>query len=262
MNLLNVIILGIVEGISEFLPISSTYHLIITSWIIGVSETEFVKLFQVVIQVGAILSVVLLYWKEIISSKSLLAKLIISFIPTGIVGLFFYKVIKNVFFENLIASTLVFITVGIVFVLIEKAIKEEKITINKKLKELTIWQAIFIGLFQACAIVPGVSRSGAVLIGMLIFGYNRNDSAKYSFMLSIPTISAAALFDLVKSREVLMVDQSQYLILLIGAIIAFISAYFGVLWLIKYLQNHSLVIFGWYRIGLGILLLFGLLTSS
>lgn len=260
MNLLNVIILGIVEGISEFLPISSTYHLIITSWIIGVNETEFVKLFQVVIQAGAIFAVVLLYWKEIITNRSLLIKLIISFVPTGIVGLILYKVIKSVFFENLIATTLVFIIVGIVFILVEKAIKEEKITIKKNLNELTIWQAIFIGLFQACAVIPGVSRSGAVLIGMLIFGYNRNESAKYSFMLSIPTISVAALFDLIKSREVLMMDQSQYLTLLIGAITAFISAYFGVLWLIKYLQSHSLVIFGWYRIGLGILLIAALVA--
>jgi len=126
---------------------------------------------------------------------------------------------------------------------------------------LTVRDAIFIGLFQGLAVVPGVSRAGAVLVGMMFLGYRRDESAKYSFMLSIPTILAASVFDFWEMKDIVMNDNGSILTLTIGTAVAFVSAYFGISWLIRYLQNHSLVIFGWYRIALGIILLLVLSMS-
>lgn len=260
MNSIHVIILGIVEGITEFLPISSTFHLIWTSKFLALAQNDFIKLFQVVIQGGAIGAVVLLYWKEILMHISLMKKLIVSFIPTAIIGLLLYKLIKNVFFESMMATTIVFIVVGMLFILIERYIKSGKLSMTLDISELTYKDAFFIGIFQALAVVPGVSRAGAVLVGMLLLGYRRSESAKYSFMLSIPTILAATAFDLIKMRDVAFSNTQNSMLLLFGSAIAFVSALVGIKWLISYLQHHSLELFGWYRIGVGILLLLALVA--
>ena len=255
MNILHTIILGIVEGVTEFLPISSTFHLIWVSRFLGLPETDFTKLFNVVIQSGAILAVVFLYWKEVLSNMRLFSKLIISFIPTALVGLFLYDYIKSVLFESVFGTTIVFILVGVIFLGVEYLISRGKIKPMLDVEKLTYLQAIGIGVFQALAVVPGVSRAGAVLIGMMIFGFKRSESAKYSFMLSIPTISAASLFDLLEMKDVITQHPDSAITLLIGTAIACVSAFIGIRWLIGYLQNHSLALFGWYRVIFGILLL-------
>ncbi len=254
MDVITVILLGIVEGLTEFLPISSTFHLLWTSRILGIPETEFVKLFTVFIQSGAIIAVVLLYWKEVLSSWKLMLKLIASFIPTAVVGLLMYDVIKSVFFESQLGTAVVFIAVGGIFLLIEYLIGKKMIVTTSDIQKLNYKQAIVIGAFQALAIIPGVSRAGAVLIGMMLLGFKRSESAKYSFMLSVPTIMAASLFDFIEMREIVFAHPENIWILAGGSIVAFVSALVGVKWLIKYLQNHSLVLFGWYRIVLGIIL--------
>jgi len=251
MNYLQAIILGVVEGITEFLPISSTYHLIIASSILGLNQTDFVKLFEVFIQSGAILSVLLLYIKDVVKDKRLFILVGASFIPTAIVGLLLHKVIKNVFFETPLLMATVFIIAGIIFIVIEWLIKKEKIKLKLEIGDLTLKSAILIGLFQALAVVPGVSRAGAVIVTMMVMRYRRDDSAKYSFLLSIPTIFAASALDAFQMRGVMFANMNSFGLLLVGFVTAFISSYFVVKWFIRYLQTNTLTIFGIYRLVVG-----------
>jgi undecaprenyl-diphosphatase len=255
MNIIHTIILGIIEGITEFLPISSTFHLIWTSKLLGITQTDFVKLFLVVIQAGAIFAVVLLYWKDFFTNMKMMMHIIATFIPTAIVGLLLYKIIKGVFFESIGFTTIVFTLVGVVFLIVEYLIKKDSIKIEKSLEKLSIKDAVIIGFIQALAVVPGVSRSGSVIIGMLLMKFKREEAAKYSFLVSVPTIGAAAILDLYEMRDVLLSNKNGIFILVLGSVIAFVSAYIGVKWLITYLQKNSLSLFGWYRIVAGIILL-------
>lgn len=255
MDGISIILLGILEGLTEFLPISSTFHLLWFSRIVGVPETDFVKLFTVFIQSGAILAVVILYWKEVLSNWKLILKLIASFIPTAVVGFLFYDLIKGVFFESQMGTTIVFIVVGFMFLLVEYLISKKILNTSFDIQKLSYKHAVIIGVFQALAIIPGVSRAGAVLIGMMLLGFKRSESAKYSFMLSVPTIMAASLFDFIEMQDIVFAHPENVWILAAGSLVAFVSALIGVKWLIKYLQDHSLVIFGWYRIVVGIILL-------
>ncbi len=255
MNIIQSIILGVVEGITEFLPVSSTFHLIWTSTFLQLAQSEFVKLFEVFIQGGAILAVIFLYFKEVMRDRILFVKLILSFIPTAVVGFALYKVIKGVFFERIDVTTIAFIIVGILFLLVEYFIQKRWLKIEKNMSKLSYKQAVLVGLIQSFAVLPGVSRAGAVIIGMMFLGYKRSEAAKYSFMLSVPTILAASVYDLYKMRQVAFESSDKMSILLIGFVVAFASAYAVVKWLIQYLQNNSLVFFGWYRILVGIILL-------
>lgn len=256
MNIIHVLILSIVEGITEFLPVSSTFHLIQTAKILGIPQSDFTKLFEVFIQAGAILSVVFLYAKTILKDKELMKKTLISFLPTAIIGLVLYKVIKNVFFESPYLMTGVFIIFGIVFLIAEYLVQQKKLKLHHDTKDLTYKQAFIIGLFQSLAVIPGVSRAGAVIISMMFLGYKRDESARYSFILSIPTIFAASFYDLYKMREVAFSNLNNGGILILGFVGAFVSSYLVVKWLIQYLQRNSLAFFGWYRILLGIIILF------
>lgn len=251
MNYLQAVILGVVEGITEFLPISSTYHLIIASSILGLNQTDFVKLFEVFIQSGAILSVLLLYIKDVVKDKRLLILVGASFIPTAIGGLLLHKVIKNVFFETPLLMATVFIIAGIIFIVIEWLIKKEKIKLKLEIGDLNLKSALLIGLFQALAVVPGVSRAGAVIVTMMVMRYRRDDSAKYSFLLSIPTIFAASALDAFQMRGVMFANMNSFGLLLVGFVTAFISSYFVVKWFIRYLQTNTLTIFGIYRLVVG-----------
>ncbi len=262
MNLFQSLILGIVEGITEFLPISSTFHLIWSSRFLGLMQNDFTKLFEVFIQGGAVLAVIFLYFKEVLKDRELIIKLILSFVPTAIVGFLMYKIIKSVFFESTQTITIAFILVGIVFLVVEYLIQKKWLKLEKNITKLTYNQAILIGVIQSFSILPGVSRAGAVIVGMIFFGYKRSEAAKYSFMLSVPTILAASFYDLYKMQEVVFESTDKLGILLVGFLVAFVSAYVGVKWLIQFLQNHSLSFFGWYRIVLGIILLLVLGMSS
>lgn len=250
MNIFQSILLGIVEGLTEFLPISSTFHLIVTSKILGLASSEFVKLFEVVIQSGAIFTLLFLYLKTILTDKKLILNLIYSFIPTAIVGFALHKIIKEVFFESNMLILLTFVGVGLIFLLIEWF----SLNLTKKCESITFKHAILIGLAQACSVVPGVSRAGSVIVMMMLLGYRREEAAKYTFMLSLPTIFAASAIDLYQGRMLLSTVMGSWYLLSIGFITAMISAYFVVKWLTNYLANHSLKIFGWYRLGLGALL--------
>lgn len=254
MNIFQAAILGIVEGLTEFLPISSTFHLIQVSRILGIAETDFVKLFEVVIQGGAILAVILLYYNDIKENPLFLKKVLISFLPTAVIGFLLYKIIKNVFFEAEILMVAVFILVGIIYLITELLIKRKKLNPEKTIDKLSYKDAFMIGLIQSLSVIPGVSRAGAVILGGLFLGYRRDESAYYSFLLSIPTLLAAAGFDLLKSRNTLLSSGSNSILLLIGFIMATIVAYIVVKWFITYLKKNSLNIFGIYRIIFGLIL--------
>ncbi len=255
MTILHAIILGIVEGLTEFLPVSSTAHLIITSQFLGLSQTEFMKFFEVFIQSGAILTVFFLYLKYLLKNKQVIKFILISFLPTAVIGLFLYKIIKNIFFKSnlLIVFTLAF--VGVLFLIIEFLIKRKKIALHKTINHLTINHALFIGLFQSLAVIPGVSRAGIIIIGMILLGYKRQEAAKYTFLLAVPTILAATGLDFVKTIGTVSIAVNEILLLVVGFFTSFLVAYFIIKWFINYLQNNSLVVFGIYRIILAIILL-------
>jgi len=255
MNLSKTIVLGIVEGITEFLPISSTAHLIITSKLLNISQTDFQKLFEVFIQSGAILAVLFLYFNELKGNFKILKTLFFSFLPTALVGFFLYKIIKNVFFESLNLITFFLFFVGVLFVIVEILVNKKKIILKKRIEEIDIFQALIIGIAQSFSIVPGVSRAGAVILSMIILGYKRDESAKYSFLLSIPTIFMASFYDLYKTKDILLTNINQITILMIGFFTSFVFALISVKWLIGFLKKNSLIVFGIYRILLAIILL-------
>jgi len=249
------IILGLVEGLTEFLPISSTFHLLFASKLLNILQTDFVKVFEVFIQAGAILAVLILYFKEIVNNKSLITKIMVSFIPTGVIGFILYKVIKNIFFEDYVLMMAVFLIMGIIFLVIEKLVFDKKIKLEKSIKNINYPQTILIGAIQSLAVIPGVSRAGSVMVGMMAMGIKREESAKYSFVLAVPTILAASAYDLFKMREIVFSQASNLGILMIGFIVAFISALLAVNWFIGFLKKNSLIVFGIYRIALAIILL-------
>lgn len=249
MTLFEAIILGIVEGFTEFLPISSTGHLMITSEILGLTMTDFVKSFTVYIQLGAILAVLFLYGKRFLKDKKTNLRVLTAFIPTALIGLAAYPIIKNIFLENLTVVAWALIIGGLALIIFEKWYLKRK----KDSDEIKPKTAIGIGLFQALAIIPGVSRSGATIIGGLLLGINRKTIVEFSFLLAVPTMAGATFLDLYKSD--FSFSSNEWLMIAVGAITAFITAIIAIKFLLNYIQKHDFTVFGWYRIAMGLILL-------
>jgi undecaprenyl-diphosphatase len=255
-------LLGLIEGITEFLPISSTFHLIFASRALGVVQTDFTKFFEVFIQAGAILPLVYMTLKEFWRNRRLFWLTVVGFLPAAVVGLVLHKVIKGVFFESPWLMVSVFVIVGIGFLLVEQLIAQGKLRLHKKLTQLSWFEAIKIGLFQALAVIPGVSRSGSLMAGGMLLGFTREEATKFSFYLAVPTILAAAVLDGWQSREVLLqLGQSEWWQLAVGFGVAMVSAALAISWLLKYVRTHSLAGFGWYRLALGAVLVSWLLMT-
>lgn len=261
MTILHGLILGIIEGLTEFLPISSTAHLILASDWLRIPSTEFLKTFEISIQLGAILAIVILYWKRIWSGWNLSFKVAAAFIPTAIIGLIFYKIVKNYLMDNLYIIAGALLIGGIILILFERYALEKKSatlalspeTEDNNFSTLSYKQAAIIGIFQSLSIVPGVSRAAATIIGGLALGLKRKNIVEFSFLLAIPTMLAATGLDLYKSRAALSaLSQQELIIWLIGFVFAFITAIIGVKFFIKFIQKNNFIPFGWYRIGLGI----------
>ncbi|MFA7088001.1 MAG: undecaprenyl-diphosphatase UppP [Patescibacteria group bacterium] len=271
MTIFNSLILGIIEGLTEFLPISSTAHLILAADWLKIPDSDFLKTFMISIQLGAILAVVILYWRKIWSSWNLIFKIGAAFIATSILGLALYKIVKNYLMENipLIAGAL--LVGGLAIILLEKyysrknpeKINEQaKISIpeNKELENISYKQAVKIGICQSLAMIPGVSRSAATILGGLILGISRKNIVEFSFLLAIPTMLAATGYDIYKSRETLNILTGEDLIVwLIGFITAFITAIIGIKFFIKFIQKNNFAPFGWYRIIIALIVLAGLI---
>lgn len=248
MNLFQALLLSVVEGITEFLPISSTGHLILTSHLVGVMQTEFVKSFEIIIQLGAILAVVVIYFRKLITNFDLWKKIIIAFIPSAIFGLLLYKQIKMYLIGN---STVVIwsLLIGGVLMLLF-----EKFFVPKKVYVLSTKYYVLIGLFQVLSMIPGVSRAFATIFGGMVVGMNRKEATEFSFFLAIPTMLGATVLDIYKSP----IPTSGVGLLLVGFIGSFLTAYVVIKWLIKYVESHNFNLFGWYRIALALMfILFG-----
>ncbi|OGG12934.1 undecaprenyl-diphosphatase [Candidatus Gottesmanbacteria bacterium RIFCSPHIGHO2_01_FULL_39_10] len=245
MSYLEVLILSLIEGLTEFLPISSTGHLILATKLLSLEPTEFVKSFEIIIQFGAILAVVFLYRNKLLASKILWQKLAISFVPTMIVGLVLYKIIKDIFLANPLVTVLSLIFGGVFLIIFEKIYKSPKGQILSP-EKLTVKQAVIIGIGQSLSVIPGVSRAASTIISGMIVGLDRRNAVEYSFFLAIPTMLAATGFDLIKTRFQFTV--SEYSLLILGLILSFFSALAVIKFFVSFIKNHDLTYFGIYRI--------------
>ena len=252
MDIFNAVILGIVEGISEFLPISSTGHLILASKILKIPQTEYVKSFEIIIQLGAIAAVVFLYFNLLCRDPKVIRRLLAAFIPTGIIGFFLYKVVKKLLLGNIYVVFWSLLVGGILIILFE-LLHREKEGATDDVASISYPQAICIGLFQSIAIVPGVSRSAATIIGGLLLGLKRKTIIEFSFLLAVPTMLAATLLDLAKNAG--SFSHEQILSLSVGFITSFIVAILAIKFLLAFIQKHSFIVFGVYRIVIALLLL-------
>jgi len=250
MTIIETIILGIVEGLSEFLPISSTGHLILASALLKLKQTDAHKVFEVTIQSGAMLAVVYIYRRQLASRSDLLRKLCFAFLPTGILGFLLYKLVKSFFQPSLVSYML--IAGGIVFIVIERHIKNRPATVAG-IQDISYGQAFIIGLIQSLSMVPGVSRSGATIMGGLLVGMNRKDAAEFSFLLALPTMLAATAYDIYKNHAIFSLADWQNI--LVGFITSFLFAVIGIKWLLKFITSHTFIPFGIYRIAVGVLFL-------
>lgn len=266
MSIWQAIILAIVEGLTEFLPVSSTGHMIIASSLMGINELPITKVFEVNIQFGAILSVVVLYWRRFLQSFNFYTKLLIAFIPAVVIGLAFKEVV-DAMLESVVVTAIMLVLGGIVLLFVDKWFR------HSDKEEITYKNALVIGLFQCIAMIPGVSRSAASIIGGLAQGVDRKTAAEFSFFLAVPTMLAAASYKFVEDMlkleimDVLMldidkiqkgfaaIDPQSLQLLLIGNVVAFVVAMLAIRFFINFLTKYGFKMFGYYRIALGVVLL-------
>lgn len=251
MGVFESIILGIVEGFTEFLPISSTGHLIVVSEAMGIDQTKVTKAYHVIIQFAAILAVVLNYSDKFSPKKiELWKRIILAFIPIGIVGYIFSDFIKSMFDVKVVA--IMFIVGGILFLIVERFYKEKEHFVSD-IEKVSYKQAFWIGIAQIFALIPGTSRAGSTIIGAMLVGLNRKASAEFSFLLAFPVMCATTGYDLLKHYNDF--TNSNLIILLIGFVTAFIVAYLTIKLFLIFLQKFTFVAFGIYRIVFGTILL-------
>ncbi|MCV6606999.1 MAG: undecaprenyl-diphosphatase UppP [Campylobacterales bacterium] len=248
MTIIDSLIMGFVEGITEFLPVSSTAHLILTARLLGLEENMALKAYETIIQLGAILAVLFIYKERLTGSFSLWIKLSFAFIPTGIAGLFLYSYIKEFFTPSATVWFMVF--AGIVFIAVEKLYKEKEHHLDDP-SDLSYKKSFFVGLFQAIALLPGISRSGATIIGGLLLGMKRRASVEFSFLLAVPTMFVATGYEIYKGYNDFVFDS--LITLGIGFISSFIFSYIAVKWFLSFIEKYTFIPFGIYLIvsGLG-----------
>lgn len=250
MDLLNAFILGIVEGITEFLPVSSTGHLILAERFLQLPASEFWKSFTVFIQLGAILAVLLLYWRKLLLNWLTLKKIALAFLPTAIVGLALYPFIKQYLLGSVEVVLLALGLGGAALIIFEKKHKSSSLAVAD-ITAISYPQSLLIGLAQSLAVIPGVSRAAATILGGLALGISRTTIVEFSFLLAIPTMAAATGLDLLKSGWAF--SPSEWGILMIGFITSFLAALVAVRWLLRFVATHDFQSFGWYRIALALL---------
>ena len=273
LEILKVILIGIIEGITEWLPISSTGHMLLFDAFVPLKMSEeFKEMFFVVIQLGAIMAVVVMFWKKMFpfgySDKKLQIKKSIVMmwvkvaagcLPAAVLGLLFDDFLEE-HFGNAVTISLMLILYGIAFILIENKNKNSRPKINS-IAKIDYKTAVIIGLFQALSMIPGTSRSGATIVGALLIGVSRTAAAEFTFFLAVPTMLGASALKLLKFG--LDFSGSEITVLLIGMIVAFAVSLFAIKFLMEYVKKHDFKVFGWYRIGLGALvLIISLLTEN
>ncbi|MBB4110416.1 undecaprenyl-diphosphate phosphatase [Pedobacter zeae] len=258
MNAFEAIVLAIVEGLTEFLPVSSTGHMIIASSFMGIASEPFVKLFTIAIQLGAILSVLVLYFKRFFKSINFYIKLLVAFIPAAVFGLLLSKKIDELL-ESPLAVGISLLVGGIILLFVDKWFNKPEVDNEENVSYLT---ALKIGFFQCIAMIPGVSRSGATIVGGMSQKLSRKVAAEFSFFLAVPTMFAATakkLYDFYKEGNIITHEQTNLLI--IGNVVAFVVALLAIKSFIGYLNKHGFKVFGWYRIAAGLIIITLLLSG-
>lgn len=279
MNIFDAVIYGVVEGITEFLPISSTGHLMLTSFLLKSLQTNFLKSFEIAIQLGAILSVVVLYARRLFVEREVIKRIAVAFLPTAVVGLFLYNVIKGVLLESTQTVLWSLFIGGIVLIIFELVHPLKRFSFSKLLpvkndtgvgsrnaSELTggkdeddnediakipYLTSFLIGVFQSLAVVPGVSRAAATIVGGLAIGLKRKTIVEFSFLLAVPTMLAATGFDLIKNADTFSVGDFWFLT--VGFVTSFLVALLSIKFLLKFIKTHTFISFGIYRILLALL---------
>lgn len=250
MDYTQALFLSAVEGFSEFLPISSTGHLILTANLLKVTQTDFVKSFEIFIQLGAILAVVVLYWKTFFSHIVTWKKVLTAFIPTALIGLLLYALIKQFLLGNAYVTLFALFIGGLLLIVLELLYKEKDHHVES-IEAISYKKAFFIGVAQSLSVVPGVSRSGATIIAGLFLGIKRKTAVEFSFLLAVPTMLAATALDMTKSN--FSFSSYEWSLLCIGFIGAFLTAILAIKFLLAFIRHHTFIPFGIYRIVLAIL---------
>jgi undecaprenyl-diphosphatase len=249
MEIWHAIIYGIVEGITEFLPISSTGHLMLVTHLLG-NESAFIKSFEIMIQLGAILAVVFLYPKRLLADKATILRIASAFIPTAILGLLFYKIIKTYLMGSVMIVLGALFVGGILIIIIEKYWKKSGTVASGVITDLSLTQSALLGALQCIAFIPGVSRSATTIFGGIHLGLSRKEAVEFSFFLAVPTMAAATGLDLLKNYHSFTTDNLLFLSL--GFISSFVVALLCVKWLTRYVGQRDFTIFGYYRIGIAL----------
>lgn len=258
MSIFQAIILAIIEGLTEFLPVSSTGHMIIGSSLMGIQSNDFVKLYTVAIQLGAILSVIVLYWKRFFQSLDFYYKLFVAFLPAAVFGLLFSDTI-DALLESPKTVAIALVVGGIILLFIHRLFNNPKINDTE---DISYGKALIIGFFQCLSMIPGTSRSAATIIGGMAQNLSRKAAAEFSFFLAVPTMfgaTAKKVYDFYKNGYVITSEEIQ--LLAIGNVVAFIVALLAIKSFITFLQKRGFQLFGWYRIVIGLVIL-GFLYSG
>lgn len=271
MDFLQAIILGAVEGITEFLPVSSTGHLMLAARLLHLAQSDFLKSFEIIIQLGAILSVAVLYWRELLVKREIIKKIIVAFVPTGLIGLAAYKAVKTYLLDsNAVVLWSLFLG-GLIIILFEfwhskKSFPKRGVAPSglyapappeggePKVENISYGQAVALGFFQSIAMIPGVSRSAATILGGLAMGIPRRTIVEFSFLLAAPTMLAATGWDLIKSADRFSLAQWDFLA--VGFIVSFLVALAAIKFLLNFIRKHSFIAFGAYRMALALIFWF------
>lgn len=246
MDFFHAIVLGVVEGVTEFLPVSSTGHMIVASQLMHIPETEFLKTFEIAIQLGAIVAVVGLYWRTFLLDWEIVQKVMVAFVPTAIIGFVLYKLIKRYLLGNAMVVVWALFVGGVFIIAFERFYKPKEDHIIKEITKISYVQALVIGLCQSLAVVPGVSRSAATILGGLMLGVSRQIIVEFSFLLAVPTMLAATVLDMLETEADLNVQE--WGLLVIGFVVALVVAWVSVKFLLHYIQRYNFTAFGIYRI--------------
>ena len=252
MTLVQAIILGVVEGVTEFLPISSTGHLILASRLLGLSQTDFQKSFEIAIQLGAIASVIVLYWRRFLD-PAVVSKVLVAFLPTGLIGFALYHVVKTYLFDSE-AVVLWALGLGGVALIVFELLHREGDDAVPDVASISYSKAFLIGVFQSLSIVPGVSRAGATIVGGLILGLSRSTIVEFSFLLAVPTMLAATGYDLLKNAS--SFAPQQFGVLAAGFIASFFVALLSIKFLLAFVRTNTFIPFGIYRIVVALAFMF------